>query len=166
MIADYVIRTREAFRATEPPRAPEFYTPGFWREQTERSIQDFVRDQSVRLFLFNVEGRPIGTANFNQIFRGPFQACILGYALDPAEQGKGLMHEALTSSIRYIFEDLHLHRVMANYIPRNTRSAAVLKRLGFEVEGLARNYLLIDGQWRDHVLTSLTNNQWEAGRRP
>ena len=49
---------------------------------------------------------------------------------------------------------------MANYMPDNLRSAALLKRLGFEVEGLAKNYLYINGQWRDHVLTSLTNADW------
>jgi ribosomal-protein-alanine N-acetyltransferase len=46
---------------------------------------------------------------------------------------------------------------MANYIPTNERSGLLLKRLGFAVEGYARDYLLINGQWRDHVLTALTN---------
>ncbi|MNL86782.1 ribosomal-protein-S5-alanine N-acetyltransferase [compost metagenome] len=47
---------------------------------------------------------------------------------------------------------------MANYIPENERSGALLKRLGFEVEGLARDYLKINGAWRDHVLTARIND--------
>lgn len=46
---------------------------------------------------------------------------------------------------------------MANYVPTNERSGRLLRRLGFTVEGYARDYLFIDGAWRDHVLTSLTN---------
>ncbi|MBC7910537.1 MAG: alanine acetyltransferase, partial [Pyrinomonadaceae bacterium] len=34
---------------------------------------------------------------------------------------------------------------------------------GFTVEGYARDYLLIDGEWRDHVLTSLTNTKLSPG---
>ena len=43
-------------------------------------------------------------------------------------------------------------------------SGALLARLGFEKEGYAKDYLLIDGQWRDHVLTALTTPDWSAGR--
>jgi hypothetical protein len=52
------------------------------------------------------------------------------------------------------------HKIMANYMPSNNRSAAVLRRCGFTVEGLARDYLRINGEWRDHVLTSRINPQW------
>jgi ribosomal-protein-alanine N-acetyltransferase len=51
---------------------------------------------------------------------------------------------------------------MANYIPCNERSARVLKRLGFEVEGYARDYLFLAGNWQDHVLTSLINPSWRV----
>ena len=46
---------------------------------------------------------------------------------------------------------------MANYQPANVWSEALLQRLGFEREGLARRYLKINGHWADHVLTSLIN---------
>ena len=65
------------------------------------------------------------------------------------------MGEALGALIEYAFTELELHRLMANYRPENERSAAVLARLGFEREGFARDYLYIDGAWRDHVLTAL-----------
>ncbi len=59
--------------------------------------------------------------------------------------------------IRYAFEDLRLHRIMANYVPHNQRSAHLLRRLGFVQEGYAKEYLKIAGRWQDHVLTALTN---------
>lgn len=70
------------------------------------------------------------------------------------------MFEALEASIKYVFEDLKIHRVMANYMPINTRSAKLLYRLGFIIEGYAENYLLIKGQWEDHILTALSIEQW------
>ena len=42
-------------------------------------------------------------------------------------------------------------------MPENTRSGRLLARLGFVREGYSRRYLFINGAWRDHVLTSLTN---------
>jgi ribosomal-protein-alanine N-acetyltransferase len=70
------------------------------------------------------------------------------------------MTEALKPALRFMFMDMNLHRIGANYMPRNQRSGNLLRRLGFVVEGYARDYLLINGTWEDHILTSLTNPAW------
>ena len=70
------------------------------------------------------------------------------------------MHAALRLLIAFAFDELHLHRIMANHMPRNERSARLLHRLGFVREGLAHRYLLINDVWEDHELTSLTNDAW------
>ncbi|MGP8847008.1 ribosomal protein S5-alanine N-acetyltransferase, partial [Enterobacter hormaechei] len=93
------------------------------------------------------------------VVRGSFHACYLGYSIAQKWQGQGLMYEALTSAIRYMQRTQHIHRIMANYMPHNKRSGDLLARLGFEKEGYAKDYLLIDGQWRDHVLTALTTSE-------
>ena len=97
-----------------------------------------------------------GGCNLTNIVRGPFQACHLGYQLDQAAVGQGLMTEALRAVIAHAWGQLGLHRIMANYRPTNERSGRLLRRLGFTVEGYARDYLFLDGAWRDHVLTALT----------
>ena len=98
----------------------------------------------------------VGHASLSEVVRGPFQACFLGYSIDGDAEGKGLMREGLESIIAWGFSDFDLHRIMANYIPHNQRSGRLLRRLGFVVEGYARDYLKIDGEWQDHILTSLT----------
>lgn len=128
--------------------------------------QEFKDGRSIRFLLIskeNQEGEIIGFCNFTQIFRGPFQACYLGYHLDSAHEGKGLMSEAIQKAVKYMFEEQNLHRIMANYMPSNIRSAKLLQNLGFIIEGKAKNYLLINGRWEDHVLTSLTNHLWIEG---
>jgi len=67
------------------------------------------------------------------------------------------MAEALRAANGFAFRALRLHRIMANYRPENERSGRLLERLGFVREGLARDYLFIDGAWRDHVLTALVH---------
>jgi ribosomal-protein-alanine N-acetyltransferase len=102
----------------------------------------------------------IGTIGITNIVRGGFQAAYLGYNIAENQQNKGLMTEMLAEVIKHAFEVLKLHRLMANYRPENIASARVLEKLGFTKEGFAKNYLMVDGQWRDHVLTSLTNHHW------
>jgi ribosomal-protein-alanine N-acetyltransferase len=99
----------------------------------------------------------LGWVNFSSVIRGVFQACNLGYKLDRRMQGQGYMSEAARAGIEFAFKTLLLHRIMAAYMPHNQRSAALLRRLGFAIEGVARDYLYIAGDWRDHVLTSLVN---------
>jgi ribosomal-protein-alanine N-acetyltransferase len=73
------------------------------------------------------------------------------------------MAEALQSVLGFAFGSLELHRVMANHVPGNDRSARLLERLGFEREGYAKAYLHLDGRWQDHVLTALTNDRRGIG---
>lgn len=131
--------------------------------QIEKWKEEFEENKSIRFLLFlreHPEGNIIGLCNFSQIFRGPFQACYLGYQIDAAHERKGLMLEAVEKGIQYMFEEQNIHRIMANYMPSNTRSGQLLQKLGFTIEGHAKKYLLINGQWEDHILTSLTNQEW------
>ena len=68
------------------------------------------------------------------------------------------MQEVLRAGIDWAFDELGLHRVMANYLPRNERSARLLTLLGFEREGYAKRYLNIAGVWEDHILTALVRS--------
>ena len=103
----------------------------------------------------------IGQIHFSGITRGVFHNAQLGYALDARWQKRGLMTEALRVVLAEVFSrSIGLHRVQAAYRPENLRSAAVLERLGFEREGVARDYLFIAGAWRDHVITALRNPAW------
>lgn len=113
---------------------------------------------SARFFMTTPDGAEvIGACNLTDIVWGAFQSSHLGYSLDSKRQDQGLMTEALRLLIAYAFEEIKLHRIEANYMPTNERSAKVLRRLGFDINGYARDYLFLDGAWRDHVLTSLTS---------
>jgi ribosomal-protein-alanine N-acetyltransferase len=158
----YFLENREHLAPWEPEKPDSFYTDVFWRARFSLSIEEFHSDRSLRLFLFLPSGEIAGTANLTQFVRGAFHACYLGYSLARRHERQGLMTEALGAVIDYAFGELNLHRVMANHVPSNARSAGVLRRLGFAQEGVARDYLWIDGRWQDHVLTSRVNPGWRV----
>jgi ribosomal-protein-alanine N-acetyltransferase len=85
---------------------------------------------------------------------------VLGYSLDGAYEGRGFAREAIEAVVRHAFDVLNLHRIKANYQPANERSGALLRRLGFVVEGYARDMIHMRGTWRDHIMTSLINPDW------
>jgi ribosomal-protein-alanine N-acetyltransferase len=155
---DYYQRNRFNFEPWEPGRDERFYTVEGMDARISSMKEKMLKQESLHLLLRAPGGRRIvGECGFTNIVRGPFQACHLGFSICREFQGKGLMHEGLQRAIEFVFNEFHLHRVMANYRPENERSHHLLRRLGFEEEGRARSYLYIDGQWRDHIMTSLIN---------
>lgn len=155
----YFEDNREHLERWSPAAPPGFYTIDYWRGRMSQGRREYAEDRSLRLVIALREApeHVVGTCNFSEFVRGAFQACFLGYGIAERHQGKGLMFEALSGAIEFVFDELRMHRVMANYLPTNERSGAVLRRLGFTVDGYARDYLFINGAWRDHVLTSITN---------
>jgi ribosomal-protein-alanine N-acetyltransferase len=74
------------------------------------------------------------------------------------------MTESLALVLREAFITLRLHRVEANIQPANTASIALVRRLGFELEGMSPRYLKIGGRWRDHERYALRVETWRARR--
>ena len=165
-ICDYVNRNREFMAEWEPSRDEAYYTENFWRDKIKSMHKAFVEDRQIDLFMFESEDetRVIGKISFSGIIRGMFHACYLGFALDQDKVGKWLMYEGLTAAIIYMFKEQNLHRIMANHLLHNRRSETLLHRLGFAREGVAKNYLLIAGEWQNHILTSITNRRWKEER--
>ncbi|HEX8391878.1 MAG TPA: GNAT family N-acetyltransferase [Longimicrobium sp.] len=161
-IVRFFSENREHLAESRPLMGPEFFTAGFWAAQVRANLAEFRDGRSVRLFFFDAERpeRVVGNCNFTQIFRSPAYYCVLGYGLAREYEGRGLMREALEPALKYMFTEQNMHRIEANYIPRNERSGRLLRRLGFTVEGFARDYLLLNGKWEDHIRTSLTNPEW------
>ncbi|MES2464287.1 MAG: GNAT family N-acetyltransferase [Armatimonadota bacterium] len=169
-IVRYVNENAAFLQPWEPTRSAYYYTAAYWRTQISRDPDDVLQDRGVRFFLFDKassETQVRGVATFGNVVRGAAQYCTLGYATAETSQGQGYMREALEeAAIPFIFNTLRLHRIHANYLPRNERSGGLLRRLQFSIEGYARDYLFINGRWEDHILTSLTNPDWKPASAP
>lgn len=143
---------------------PEFLSNEFWIKQIKQNQLEFQHGQSFRGYVFS-KSQPdeiVGHISFSAVLRSAAQFCFLGYGLAQDKQGQGYMSEILKAALSFAFDELHLHRVAANYMPTNVRSGQLLKRLGFTVEGYARDYLYLNGKWEDHILTAIINPNWST----
>jgi [ribosomal protein S5]-alanine N-acetyltransferase len=163
---DYVARNREFFTAWNPAVDEAFYTLAFQEDRLRLDRELRSQGRAVRLWLFKRDDRAferiVGDLAFSNIVHGAFQSCHLGYKIDGAESGRGLMTEALARAIGLAFEELKLHRIEANIMPRNARSRRVVEKLGLVNEGLSRKYLKIAGVWEDHLHYVLLNPNEEV----
>lgn len=104
-------------------------------------------------------GQLAGTIGLHM--RGEARAMI-GYWLGEEFEGKGLMSLACRAVVDHAFRDLGVERVEIFAEPRNTRSRAVPKRLGFKREGTLRHVARLNGRFADQVVYSLLREEWEA----
>ena len=105
------------------------------------------------------ESRFVGEITLSSIQRGPLQSAFVGYWIDEAVAGLGLMPESVVTVLQYAFDTLRLHRVEINIIPRNAASRRVVEKLGLRFEGIAERYLEIDGAWEDHAHYAITSEE-------
>lgn len=163
LVLDYFKRNREFLAEWEVQRDEAYYTV---REQEKLLRQDMDLTAAGMLakywiYKHHEPGRIIGSVTLSNIVRGPFLSCTLGYRLDDSERNQGLVSEAITRLIAYAFEELGLHRIEANIMPRNAASRRVTEKFGFHNEGLALRYLRINGKWEDHIRMALLNEALE-----
>jgi len=164
-VADYQRRNLSHFARWDPPATAGYLDPATQSERLRQGLIAFAAGISCRWWLqpLNAPELIIGSVHLSQINQGAFCNAVLGYGLDAQFVGRGVMHEALAAVIQEAFEGaLNLHRLQAAVRPENTRSLNLLQRSGFETEGLARDYLFIDGAWRDHHLLARRNPGFKA----
>jgi ribosomal-protein-alanine N-acetyltransferase len=145
------------FKPFEPERPEHFFT---LEEQARLISIGLEAAQAGKGYAFGIflreNGELIGRMELSGVAWGPFQNANLGYLVDPAHHGQGYATAAVKDAVRYALSELGLHRIQAGVMPRNTPSIRVLEKAGFRREGLALNYLKINGVWEDHVLFAVT----------
>lgn len=160
--------THEAAFLEAVRRSRELHHPWVAAPADAESFRRFIdkpdggRDAS---FLVMMPGRKIaGVVNLNEIVRGVFKNAYLGYYAFSPHEGKGAMTAGLRAVMRRAFGPLGLHRLEANIQPENRRSIALVRRLGFRLEGFSPRYLKIGGRWRDHERWAMTCEDFRRTR--
>ena len=161
LLLKYYLNNKHHLSPWEPIRAKEYFTLKNFKNLVASAQTAYQEGREYKFTALSLDQREvIGVCNFTGVCKGPFQACFLGYSISKKYEGKGYMHEILKGGIEFIFNEIGLNRIMANYIPQNERSRKLLQRLGFEREGYARRYLKIAGKWEDHILTAKINESY------
>ena len=104
-------------------------------------------------------GEICGVVSLSEIVLGAFRSAYLGYYGMAGFERRGLMTAAVRAAVRFAFDELELHRVEANIQPGNAASVALVRRLGFRLEGFSPRYLKVGGEWRDHERWALLSDE-------
>lgn len=169
-MADYPMwfETRAASREHLTPWEPQWARDELTRAAFRRRIRHYQAEQHDDLgyafFIFTSDSdRLIGGLTLSNVRRGVSQAASLGYWMGVADTGRGLMSEAVGAVVPFAFESLRLHRLEAACLQTNRASIRVLEKCGFHPEGMARQYLRINGVWHDHLLFAAIEDDVLAG---
>ena len=92
----------------------------------------------------------------------PNRAVSIGYWIDLAHQGQGIITRCSVAMLDYLFDTLNLHRVEIRCGQGNTRSCAIPERLGFTREGVVRGGQWVNDRWVDLLVWGMLEHEWRA----
>jgi len=145
--------SRDFLTPWEPTWPADDLTRTSFRRRIKRYSEDQRSDLAYALFVLRKSDNAlVGGLTLANIRRGCAQAGSLGYWMGAPYARQGYMTAAVNVVIPFAFGTLRLHRVEAACIPGNMASLKLLEKTGFKREGVARQYLCIDGIWQDHLL--------------
>ena len=108
--------------------------------------------------------RLIGTLELDEIL-WPHRVCGIGLAVgNPDDWGRGYGTRAAQLGLAFAFDEINLYRVTATVFAYNSRSIALIEKLGFQREGAFRQFIQRDGTRYDMLLYGLLRPEWEHQR--
>jgi RimJ/RimL family protein N-acetyltransferase len=84
----------------------------------------------------------------------------LGYVLNPDDGGQGYATEAASAMVRFGFEVVGLHRIVARVDERNTSSARLVGRLGMRQEARLMHNEFFKGEWTTELDFAILADEW------
>ena len=90
------------------------------------------------------------------------QRAAFGILLKREFWGKGHAKEAMALFFRYLFEEIHIHRIYLQVLMSSGRAIALYERLGFKREGILRQHHFQSGCFQDVLLMGLLREEFEA----
>lgn len=116
-----------------------------------RRLRREAREGRTLPWALTYRGDLVGQVTVGGIAWGSLRAAYIGYWIDSAVAGRGIMPTAVAMACDHCLDVLNLHRIEINIRPENAASLRVVEKLGLRREGERAAYLHIDGDWRDHV---------------
>jgi RimJ/RimL family protein N-acetyltransferase len=92
----------------------------------------------------------------------PSRAATLGILIGSEHVGRGLGTDAVRLAARYGFRVMGLHRIGLTVAAFNGRGRRAYEKAGFEVEGVRRDAVFLDGRFTDEVQMGLLEQDWAA----
>ncbi len=117
-------------------------------------------------FLIEAEGRPVGRVGLNQFRQRDRVASLYIFIGEREAWGKGYGRDALHAVLEYAFDTCNLRLVQLWTLADNERAIALYKSIGFVLEGTLRDRSFVGGRSIDHLVMSITREEFDQGRSP
>ena len=155
---DTRVRNAAWLRAWEPtnPETPLYRSSLGPYVSMARTMRREARQGLTVPWVVTYGGQFAGQLTVGSIVWGSARSAQVGYWIDEAYAGRGVIPTALAMAMDHCLFAIGLHRVEATIRPENHASRRVVEKLGFREEGLRRRSLHIDGAWRDHLCYAMT----------
>lgn len=152
----FFLKDKELFEKYEADRSPNFYTEAHQRNILHLEYGLTLKLSQVRFYVFLKDDPEtiIGTVCLYDISNA-YSRAEIGYKFSSTHHHKGYASEAVEKLADIAFSELNLHRLCAHVQEDNLPSIRLLLGLGFEKEGICRDYLCLNGLWTDHLQYSL-----------
>ena len=117
------------------------------------------RADTALILLLQCQDKICGVLSYND-FQAHDHSANIGYWLGKAYQGHGIISSALPVLIQHGFQNLGLKQVFIRVAEGNDKSAAIPKRLGFELIDTAHAAEVINQQTVDHQVYLMRKDDW------
>lgn len=104
-------------------------------------------------------GQAIGSISVVSL-REDVSRAEIGYCLGDAFWGRGIMPEALSEVIRFLFEEVGCNRIQASHDVNNPNSGKVMEKCGMRYEGTLRQYDRNNQGVCDTVIRSILKDEF------
>ena len=160
--------SRDYLQPWEPAWPHDDLTKAAFRRRLSIYAREMELGNAWPFFVFIDEGRTlVGAVTLSNVRRGVAETGTLGYWIGRPFAGRGHTTAAVRGVVGFAFDRVKLHRLEAACLPTNLASRRVLEKSGFRNEGRARAYLKINGEWADHLLFGLVEDEFDrTGRDP
>ena len=108
-------------------------------------------------------GEPIGSISVVRQ-NDRVEEAEIGYCIGSRWWHKGIMTEALSAVIEYLFVEVGMNRVAARHDPNNPRSGMVMRKCGMKYEGTSRSCDRNNQGICDAAQYSLLRSEWQKPR--
>ncbi len=139
------------------------FQPSLARENADKWFDEMQEKQGKSHFdfgIFDAEGNVIGHIQLHSI-DWQMRSAELGLGLvSESNRGKGYGTDATRVIIRYGFDNLGLHRIMADPVEFNKPAIRVLEKCGFSEEGQEREAFYFGGRWYDRVIYAILDEEF------
>jgi len=116
-------------------------------------------------YIGHVNARYIGHINVMHFDRS-FHFAEIAYIVNPDYWGRGIATEAVSRVVKFLLEDMKVHKVRASCFADNVASRKVLDKVGFKQEGYLRDNSVIDGKFVDEYLMAIIASDVKTDTKP